>query len=124
MQESGLVAKRGAVVIVSDEITPRLRQLEGVMHDRIQKVMQYEANVGQNQMRTGAQWVDRTGNARQGLFAKAGRFDTTHYIVMYHTVPYGIWLEVSNTGKYAIILPTIRSTSKQVMSDLRKLLRK
>jgi hypothetical protein len=54
-----------------------------------------------------APWTDRTGNARAGLH-------TTHKIgtnfvelIVAHSVPYGIWLEVRWSGKYAIIGPTV-----------------
>lgn len=87
----------------------------------------------QDEARQEARWVDRTGNARSGLFyavdgfgmgtlvgkvseeAKTLMKDTSVekaekgeiIIVVSHTVFYGKYLELSNGGKYAIIMSTI-----------------
>lgn len=85
--------------------------------------MQREAQNVQDAARTNASWTDRTGNARQGLFAKAQSGQRGgHSIVLYHTMPYGIWLEVRWAGKYAIIAPTIQSEGRRIMSNVNKLL--
>lgn len=106
------------------------------MDQIIGKVMEYEANEAQNFMRQNAPWTDRTANARQGLFARyvnggdsgsgrdaGGRFTsggTRHMIVLYHTMPYGFWLEVKHAGKYQIIMPATAECGRQVMGSLDK----
>src|SRR4051812_496159 len=45
-------------------------------------------------MKTNAPWSDRTTDARAGLTASAIEHPTHPYIVVYHTVPYGVWLEI------------------------------
>jgi hypothetical protein len=65
-----------------------------------------------------APWEDRTSDAREGLTATA---TTTvfHYVIdLYHTVEYGIWLEVRWTGRFAIILPTIEVKGPELMARL------
>lgn len=86
----------------------------------IPKVMEYEATDAQNFMRTNAPWTDRTANARQGLFARyAGQNeDGLHTMVLYHTMPYGIWLEVKWAGKYKIIMPATEQAGRNVMKSL------
>jgi hypothetical protein len=75
---------------------------------------------GQNYMRTNATWTDRTGNARQGLFGRAYRKGVSGYVIVYYgTVPYQIWLEIANSGKYKIIQPTLQIMGPRVMADLR-----
>ena len=59
-------------------------------------------------MRTNATWTDQTGNARNGLFAQVQTATNQVAIVLYHSVPYGIWLEVRWSGRYAIINPAIQ----------------
>lgn len=86
----------------------------------ISGVMDYEANEAQSFMRINASWTDRTGNARQGLFARPGRDAGKHFIVLYHTMPYGIYLETRWNGKYAIIVPATQQAGRNVMSSLRK----
>jgi hypothetical protein len=59
-------------------------------------------------MRSNASWVDRTGNARNGLQAQVQVSTNSVAIVLNHSVPYGIWLEVRWSGRYAIIGPAIQ----------------
>jgi hypothetical protein len=58
-------------------------------------------------MKSNAKWTDRTGNARNGLGAKSVVNKNQVAIVLYHSVPYGIWLEVRWDGKYAVINPAV-----------------
>jgi hypothetical protein len=37
-------------------------------------------------------------------------------------VPYGIWLEVRHSGKYAIIVPSLTVQGNEIMSTLKGLL--
>lgn len=67
-------------------------------------------------MRHNAPWTDRTGNARNGLFARPRRERLKRYaIVLGHTVNYGFWLEVKQAGRYAIVIPTMRTESHTVL---------
>lgn len=78
----------------------------------------------QDYMRSNAKWTDRTGNARQGLFAKYDNKAGVHSIDLYHTVPYGIWLEIRHSGQYAIIRPTVQAEGARIMSGLTNLMSK
>jgi hypothetical protein len=69
-----------------------------------------------------AKWTDRTTNARNGLIAASGKEGGVHYIVLAHRVPYGLWLEIRWSGKYAIILPTLNVYGPKVMQTFEKLL--
>jgi hypothetical protein len=73
-------------------------------------------------MNFNAPWTDRTGNARQGLAAQAFDEGANQGIVLFHQVPYGIWLEVRFSGRYAIIEPTIDVMGPQVMESLNNIL--
>lgn len=66
--------------------------------------------------RSTAPWTDRTGNARQGLNTATEHNEDTHSIILFHRVPYGIWLEVRFGGRNAVILPTIRTKGREVMA--------
>ena len=65
-----------------------------------------------------AKWDDRTGDARSGLTALGQQRLSTYTITLFHTVDYGIWLEVRWAGKYAIILPTIQAMGPELMREL------
>lgn len=85
----------------------------------IDATMEYWAPRVESDMKTNAPWIDQTGNARNGLAARAFRDKQNAGIVLYHQVPYGIWLEVAHGGKYAIINPTIEADGPMVMEDFK-----
>lgn len=58
-------------------------------------------------MRSNASWRDQTGNARNGLRGQVEVSTNSVAIILHHSVPYGIWLEVRWSGRYAIIEPAI-----------------
>lgn len=92
----------------SDQVTPALRTLM----PRIDAAVGLAFDVGERQAesyaRLHAPWQDRTGNARNGLFAEhISNPLVSHELIVYHTMPYGLWLEVRFSGRYAIINPTL-----------------
>ncbi|OJF16986.1 MAG: hypothetical protein A6D91_04700 [Bacillaceae bacterium G1] len=72
-----------------------------------------------------APWTDRTGHARQSLHGGVEqRQEGTLVLYLSHGVEYGIYLELANGGKYAILGPTvdahinrIRATVKELWED-------
>lgn len=58
-------------------------------------------------MKNNATWIDRTGNARNGLKTQVEVRRNNVVIYLFHQVPYGVYLETRWSGKYAIINPTI-----------------
>lgn len=88
----------------------------------VNATMQYYAPQVENYAKNNAPWQDQTGNARNGLAARAFREGSNAGIVLYHQVPYGIWLEVKNSGEYAIISPTIDHYGPIVMARLQRIL--
>lgn len=81
-------------------------------------------SVGQsaeNTMRNGAPWQNETGNARRGL--RVETMEKPDAIEMYfiHSVEYGIYLELSRGGKYAIVYPTMLDTVPLLRNALRGL---
>jgi hypothetical protein len=70
-----------------------------------------------------APWTDRTGNARQGLTARAFRTATAVTIVLWHSMSYGIWLEVKNSGRFAAILPSLEAHYAPFMRAVEGLMR-
>ena len=115
MAKSGIDWDLGKVQANIVGMTPRLEAgLYGVMK-------MHDGNV-QSYARNNAPWTDRTGNARNGLFAEAFQDTKGYGIVLYHTMPYGIFLETRWSGRYAIIAPTIQVYGPRVMQTVNKLL--
>lgn len=69
-------------------------------------------------------WTDRTSNARQGLWSKAFTVNDgdTVVIILSHGVYYGRFLELSNAGRYAIIMPTLQAHYGPIWASYRKML--
>lgn len=64
-----------------------------------------------------APWQDRTGDARRGLNVSVDGDGDSIFLQLFHTVDYGLWLEVIQNGKFAIIMPTLQGFSLQRMAD-------
>lgn len=105
-----------------DKIQPSLKSAEQKAQAYMSRVTIYHALRAEAYARVNAPWTDRTTNARGGLEAQAFNSKDHHEIVLYHTMPYGIWLEVRFAGKYAIITPTIRHESVEYFETARELL--
>ena len=61
-----------------------------------------------------ASWEDRTGDAREGLDTDVSRHGNTIIWELFHTVPYGVWLETIQNGKFAIIMPTLELFAPEI----------
>lgn len=102
-------------------LTANVKSLPKKIDKLVEKVAELYALRGEAYMKKSAKWTDRSGNARNSLtgraFHEAGR---RHTIIYAHGMPYGIWLEVRFSGRYAIISPTLNFIKPQVMKTLDK----
>lgn len=70
-------------------------------------------------MKHNAPWTDRTGNARQLLWARARQLTADMVeIVMAHGVVYGVFLELRHAGAYAIINPALDHFAPRIWADV------
>lgn len=104
-----------------DSLRPTLDEFDAKAKKAILAVFQYWGVKATTQMRDGAKWVDRTGNARNGLQAIGtgsggdSRFSEGRFVLHFvHSMPYGVWLEIRWSGKYAIIGPTMASVAPRL----------
>jgi hypothetical protein len=99
-----------------DKIRPSLKSASQKGQSYMSRITTYHALRAETYARVMARWTDRSGNARGGLdgIADNSRSASWHYeIVLSHSMPYGIWLEVRFAQRYAIIMPTIRAEAPQ-----------
>lgn len=75
-----------------------------------------------NYAKGNAPWTDRTGNARQGLTGLCIPAATGFTIYLFHTMFYGIYLELKNGGRYAIILKSMEAHYGPLMGAIRALI--
>jgi hypothetical protein len=108
---------KGRVRWYYDSLTPRAAAFVLLADQAVQEILEAAAEAVQQYAQENAPWEDQSGAAREGLTAEyqdLGLFE--HAIILYHTVEYGIWLEVRWNGKYAIIIPTIERMGPIVMA--------
>jgi hypothetical protein len=93
----------------------------------IDSFMVLTAVAGEEQMKEKARWRDDGGNRKDRVpgEARAALSTTTDLarpdkrIRFSHGVDYGIWLEISNHGKFQIIMPTVAAQGRKLMKNLR-----
>lgn len=66
-------------------------------------------------------WQDRTGEARKRLKGNKKNIGTVVRCQIEHGVDYGIFLEMKNEGKYAILKPTVQAVGPKVVNGLDKI---
>lgn len=78
-------------------------------------VMERSKDLAVAHMKSNAPWTDRTSVARNGLGGVVFKAGTRWTMNLFGRAPYQIWLEVKNSGKYAIITPTIIAWGPRTM---------
>ncbi len=77
------------------------------IHGALGALCMEEAQRGQDDMRTGRRWTDRTGHARDSLTGSYEREGDTHVISLAtDNTDYGLILELAHAGRFQIIRPT------------------
>lgn len=77
----------------------------------------------QNYAKEHRRWTDRTGHARQRLTGSSAKITTGYRLQLAHGVDYGLWLELANEKKYAIIQETINYVGQnEILPGLERLL--
>jgi len=87
----------------------------------IRTTMDYTGIESTGVMKRNAPWTDRTTAARNGLHTANNFAPPKYELILSHTVPYGIWLEIANSGRYQIIMPTVRAQGQVLMNRFRGL---
>lgn len=110
------------IFMTENTLLPRLMMMDTAVRKGVQATLLRYESIAEARMKTKAPWTDRTGNARNGLSAKAIVGDEIDSLVLFHQVPYGIWLEVKNGGQYAVIMPTVNEIGPEIMKTLNKIM--
>ncbi len=92
------------------------------LNRQVAAVIDYNAAYTTGWLKANAPWTDRTSAARTGLVALPFSQASQHEILMAYSVYYGIWLEVANSGRYAVITPAMRIVGEKVMRDMQMLI--
>ena len=103
-------------------INKRLEDLSPRIFEYMDASTDFGAQKGVEHMKRTAPWTDRTSAARNGLFTAPSSSRNHWEILFSHVVPYGIWLEVKNSGKYAVIMPSVKKIGDDLMAHIRDML--
>lgn len=109
------MASRGRVTWDDRALYNKLRTFNARADRFITAATAYHATRAASYARTNAPWTDRTGNARNGLFARAERDAPVYRVIIAGSVPYQPWLEVRFSGRYQIIRPTVDHEGPELM---------
>jgi len=88
------------------------------------QVCQVHAGEAEGYMKKKAPWKDRTGVARASLHSKVLIDKDNITIRLSHGVEYGVYLEYSHGGKYAILNPTAKLYKKKLIRSLNRLFKR
>lgn len=100
--------------ITEDSLTPMLDKLATGLTDRSARAALDLAPRILQAAKRDAPWEDRTGKARAGLDVDVDVDGDQVVIQLYHSVDYGLWLEVIQSGRFATIMPTLETWGQAV----------
>lgn len=107
----------------SEELIGEIESLE----ERFRAAVHMEAETISKEMESYAKvnrkWTDRSSLAKDNLRSVVSKpSENLIRITLSHGVDYGIWLELANEQKYAIIKPTLEKYDAELMESVRGLL--
>lgn len=108
----------GGGSIAGSSLAFGLRRYPEKTREKIREVMEEFVDEAVEYMQANAPWEDQTGDAREGLSGAVESVGSMESLILYHTVDYGIWLEIRWGGRYAIVIPTLESMGPELMNRL------
>lgn len=105
-------------------LIPNLDRAPEKIHGAMSEITRFQTPRVEAYMRGNARWTDRTGNARNGLNAVPEISKNLYAIECGHSMPYGIWLEVRWSGRYAIVDQTIQNQGNEMMALVSRIMSK
>lgn len=94
-----------------------------LIHQAILHIANVRAVEIESWMKSNAAWQDRTGEARKQLITDIiDLADSAIVIILSHGVDYGVFLELSYGGRYAIITPALDEFIPKIWSDVVRVL--
>jgi hypothetical protein len=87
-------------------------------NEKVKTMVEYNAAQMENASKQNAPWTDRTGNARNSIYAFVEENGKTLELLHGIGMEYGKYLEVSNQGKFRIIKPTVDNYTPRIKKDI------
>lgn len=105
----------------ADEVKKNLRTWADRQRAAVIMLAKNWAGQLEGRAKTNALWTDRTGNARNGLFGSAEVKGNEVFIRLGHSIEYGIFLELANDGRFAVLKPTIDQAAPKIYDSYKRL---
>src|SRR4051812_1824074 len=104
--------------IVADTLTVKVMSAGHNLPENVQNALLSQAQLMLEYAQENAPWTDRTGEARAGLDVDVDHDNGNAYVSLFHTVDYGRWLEVIQSGRFAIIMPTLELFAGEIFDSV------
>jgi hypothetical protein len=108
-------------IVWTGDLTDKVNQFGPRVKRAMVAGAKYIAPQAEAHMKDNAPWTDRTSNARNGLSTEVVIEANRVTILLFHTVPYGPYLELRWSGRYQIINPTIELFAPKTMELIAEL---
>lgn len=102
-------------IFVYDGIGPVLDFMVATTALQVQEAMMAGKERVEEYAKVNAPWSDRTGVARSGLTAEVYMEQGEVVLELAHTADYGLWLELIQDGRFAIIMPTLEALGPEIL---------
>ena len=101
------------------------RRYNDMLHERAKQLaLSYTQRI-EDWMVENAAWEDRTGLARDELYAQVSDVMNQAVVISIgHGVHYGLFLEINYAGKYAILNPAVDHFAPLIFADLKRMLKR
>lgn len=103
---------------MQDSMTGNINILSDGVEDRAEEKMNDWVGEVQGYAQDNAPWQDITGDARNGLTAEVYTEGDDVILSLSHSVEYGQWLETIQSGRFAIIMPTLEAYAPMIFKDV------
>lgn len=107
----------------TNKVMQSLTKMESKSEIAIKMFAQEGAKKFENYAKRNRRWTDRTGQARLRLVGWVEYLKGKLRIHIGHGVDYGVYLELCNEKKYAILKPTVEALSGEVLKGFEELTR-
>ena len=106
----------------TDEVLKKLTDMQSKTRTSLQILADTAAEAMESYAKETARWTDRTGNARQRLKGSTRWEEAALIAAISHNVDYGIWLELCNEKKYAILEEALESQAQNLIDAYQRFL--
>lgn len=106
----------------TEKVLKRLNDMQARTRASLQIIADSAVKAMESYAKKNARWTDRTGNARQRLKGSIRWEQSALIAAISHNVDYGMWLELCNEKKYAILEEALESQAQNLLDAYQRFL--